>query len=548
GGARRTKKARRESESKLKGEAEAQGGRSGGLEDRFFRLTDLERYVEEAERRAMAGDGEGYEGLFGEGEDEGEEEGEEEEGAGLSGDDEDDEEAAMEALLKDAAAAAGKKGKAGVKDASEIRYKDFFGGGASMGDEEEDEDEEEEESDDRDEEGEEEGEGEEEEEEAEEDGGVARRRSGKSAGVLHDGVTDEGARGKTTTTTTTTTKQQQQLMSTHERRLARMQERVAELEEEALGDKAWHLTGEVAAGSRPLNSALELDMDFETRGKPAPVQTEEMTNDLEAMIKKRVADRRFDDVIRVVPAPLETKKKEIELDHTKAKAGLGELYEQDYVRKVMGGSTEDKDEKLRKEARTIFKLLCGKLDALCRFHFAPKPVVEDMTIRTEVPAIAMEEAAPVAVSKAAMQLPEEVYKPGAKDGRPMAEAELSKEERKQRRARKKRQHKARQGAKDAERRARAVAQGGTAEVVGRKSNSKVVAGKGVKVAAGAGAGRHGRTDLGNSSAVFAKLAAEQAAAANGGGAIKVARDLKKKKGAGGGQQEGGKKGAAALKL
>ena len=55
----------------------------------------------------------------------------------------------------------------------------------------------------------------------------------------------------------------------------------------------------------------------------------------------------------------------------------------------------------------------------------PPPPPQDMTVKAEVPAIAMEEAAPVAVSKAALQLPGEVYAAKAKDGRPVAEAELS---------------------------------------------------------------------------------------------------------------------------
>ncbi|GFR43851.1 hypothetical protein Agub_g4977, partial [Astrephomene gubernaculifera] len=510
-GGRRGKKARRElGKAKAGKGAAAAGGKGAGVEDRFFRLSDLERYVEDAERRAMAGDEE---------EEEGEEEEEDDMMGGLGDDDDDDDEEEMEALLANTAAAAGKK-KGGKGAEAGMRYSDFFGGG----DDDEDEDEEgEEDEGEEDEEDEERGAGqrrggkaggllssedmEVDDDEDEEDGGAARRRSGKDAGP-REGGKPGAKRGAEAAAA----------LSSHERRLARMQERVAELEAAALAERQWHLTGEAAAGSRPLNSALELDMDFETTAKPVPVQTDEMTNDLEALIRKRIVDRRFDDVIRVVPPPLESKKKEIDLDDSKSKAGLGELYEQDYVRQVAGGTTEDKDERLRGEAKALFKALCFKLDALSRFHFAPKPVVEEMAVRSEVPAIAMEEAAPVAVSKAAMQLPGEVFAPAAKDGKPVAEGELTREDRKQRRAKKKRAHKAKEAAKEAERRAKAVAAGGEAEVVGRKSDSKVVSGKGVKVVEGAGAARHGRTDLGNTSAVFAKLAAEQKQQAAAGGA------------------------------
>lgn len=72
---------------------------------------------------------------------------------------------------------------------------------------------------------------------------------------------------------------------------------------------------------------------------------------------------------------------------------------------------------------------------------------------------------------------------------------------------------------------------------------QVVAGKGVKVAAGAGAAKHGRTDMGTSGAVFAKLAAEQAAAASGVVVVKPGRELRQAK-----QEGGARKGAAALKL
>ena len=45
------------------------------------------------------------------------------------------------------------------------------------------------------------------------------------------------------------------------------QERISELESQAMGAKDWHLTGEADASKRPLNSALEVDMDFDTTGE-----------------------------------------------------------------------------------------------------------------------------------------------------------------------------------------------------------------------------------------------------------------------------------------
>ncbi len=70
--------------------------------------------------------------------------------------------------------------------------------------------------------------------------------------------------------------------------------------------------------------------------------------------------------------------------------------------------------------------MIAKLDALSHFHFAPKPVVEDLTVRTDVAAVAMEEAAPVAVSAASMRLPGEVFKSDTKGAPIKAEAELTK--------------------------------------------------------------------------------------------------------------------------
>ena len=75
--------------------------------------------------------------------------------------------------------------------------------------------------------------------------------------------------------------------------------------------------------------------------------------------------------------------------------GLGEIYEEEYVAaSAAGAAVTDRDDKVRAEARALAKLLFGKLDALSHFHYAPKPVLEDLSVRADVPALAMEEVAP----------------------------------------------------------------------------------------------------------------------------------------------------------
>ena len=67
-------------------------------------------------------------------------------------------------------------------------------------------------------------------------------------------------------------------------------------------------------------------------------------------------------------------------------------------------------------------MLCGKLDALSHFHYAPKPVLEELAVRSDIAAVLMEEAAPVAVSTASMRLPGEVFK-SKDEGAPQADGE-----------------------------------------------------------------------------------------------------------------------------
>lgn len=255
--------------------------------------------------------------------------------------------------------------------------------------------------------------------------------------------------------------------STHEIRMERIAQKIKKLEEENMAQKGWEHTGEVHAAQRPLNSALEVDLEFDHARPPPPAVTEEVTQTIEDIIKQRIVEGRFDDVVRIAGAEdsSKDKKKHKELGESeKSSKGLGELYEEDYMKEKYNLPLNEKEEALRVEARTLFNRLSQKLDALSHFHFAPKPAVEELAVK-DIPALAVEEVGPAATSLAAGKAPQEVYRP-AGGGAPKAEEEYTREERRARRARKKRKQKSVRAERDEKKRIRtqavAAAGGGTA--------------------------------------------------------------------------------------
>lgn len=229
-------------------------------------------------------------------------------------------------------------------------------------------------------------------------------------------------------------------LSTHEKQLLEQRAKIEEVERENLEAKSWTMQGEVNATKRPKNSALEVDLDWERNAKPPPVITEEVSQSIEELIMKRISEGHFDDVQKAPSLPSKAPREMKELDENQSKKGLGEIYADEYAQKtgLVSQALSFSDEQ-KKEASVLFKKLCLKLDALSHFHFTPKPVIEDMSIQTNVPALAMEEIAPLAVSDAAMLAPEEVF---SGKGDIKEEAELTQEDRKRRRAHKKRKFKA----------------------------------------------------------------------------------------------------------
>ncbi|XP_057951492.1 M phase phosphoprotein 10 isoform X2 [Malania oleifera] len=366
-----------EEEEEEDGEGEEGSGGTGGIEDKFLKMKDLEEYLEKDEAREYGLKKKKKKKSDGKVSKEEEEEEEEEEDGDEDEDEEEDDELGAfgdgddESKLESA------------------RYEDFFGS--------------------------------------------KRKQDSKSKMKPDDGTDD-------LETDNEIADDKKKELSTHEKELAKLRSKIEEMEKANLEPRAWDMQGEVSAAKRPKNSALEVDLDFEHNVRPPPVITEEVTASLEDLIRKRILEGHFDDVQRAPSLPSKAPKELKELDENKSKKGLAEIYEEEYVREADPTSAPlSFSDEQKKEASMLFKKLCLKLDALSHFHFTPKPVIEEMSIQANVPALAMEEIAPVAVSDAAMLAPEEVF---AGKGDIKEEAELTKAERKRRRASKKRKFKA----------------------------------------------------------------------------------------------------------
>ncbi|KAJ1964044.1 U3 snoRNP protein [Dipsacomyces acuminosporus] len=239
--------------------------------------------------------------------------------------------------------------------------------------------------------------------------------------------------------------------SEFEKRQEKLQQLIGKLEDEAVEKKHWTMVGEVDSKARPKNSLLEQDLDFDQVQKPVPVITQDVTQTLEDIIKRRILNEEWDDVERKKDIQAKPFKPSqfFELDDKAPKKSLAEEYEEEFMAQKAGDAyvpeKDAKAEEAHKEIDMLFRSLFTQLDALSNFHFAPKPATADIEIRTSAPALHMEEKLPVNVSHAEQLAPEEVYeKNKGYDGRTgdlMGDSEMTREDRKRRRQKKKQQYK-----------------------------------------------------------------------------------------------------------
>jgi len=101
--------------------------------------------------------------------------------------------------------------------------------------------------------------------------------------------------------------------------------KIDQIEDEMMNPKEWQMTGEAFAKDRPANSLLQVHLDFNTATRLPPTITKETTNKIEDLIKQRVLDELFDDPV-LRRQTNKRQKDAYEMDFTKNKKGLGDLY------------------------------------------------------------------------------------------------------------------------------------------------------------------------------------------------------------------------------
>ncbi|XP_011488218.1 U3 small nucleolar ribonucleoprotein protein MPP10 [Oryzias latipes] len=356
------------------------------VDDKFFKLSEMETFLDDIEKREVKED---------------DNEDELDYFRDLPSDE--DDEINLDEVMSS------KKKKTG-KSSRDLKYKDFFDAVDNEPDEQQSDGDDDHMDDSQEEDGEEiDGEDDTEEEGDDEDEQKSRSEASKKK-VTFDLSEDEDSEGEDLEEVLKTpSPEKAELKSSFEKRQEKMSQKIEELENAALAEKPWQLLGEVTAQTRPENSMLEEDVEFEQASRAAPAITEETTLQLEDIIKQRIKDQAFDDVVRKEKPKEEVfeYKKRLTLDHEKSKQSLAEIYEQEYIKQTQK-NTEKEENPAHVEIQKLMDTLFLKLDALSNFHFTPKPPVPEVKVVSNLPSITMEEVAPVSTSDATLLAPEEI--------------------------------------------------------------------------------------------------------------------------------------------
>lgn len=217
-------------------------------------------------------------------------------------------------------------------------------------------------------------------------------------------------------------------LSSFEKQQRLLQAEIGRLEAELVAEKKWMMKGEVRSGDRPRDSLLDDDeaptLAFDRTSKPVPVITDEVTETIEDLIRRRVRSDEFDDLPKrlITDVSKFVQKKKTEVLDQKSTKSLAEVYEDEYHGVDPEEKISDEVQAAHDELSDLFALLNHKLDSLCLAHYIPKPhEFKSIEIKvSDAPAsISMEDAQPLHVSDETKLAPQEVYKVG--DDKPKAD-------------------------------------------------------------------------------------------------------------------------------
>lgn len=241
-------------------------------------------------------------------------------------------------------------------------------------------------------------------------------------------------------------------LSTFEKQQYEIQRQISELEAESIAEKKWTMKGEVSGKQRDADTLLEEELEFDRTAKPIPVITQETTETIEEIIKRRIVNQEFDEIPKRIISEMNSFKpsKKVQVSEEKSSKSLAELYEDEYAGKTGDEEINEELQKAHDEISAMFKDVTYQLDSLYSSHFVPKPKEKLLDVRVETSTIAMEDAQPLTMASNNTLAPQEVYKATTKVGKNevllksgvvMAKGELETED-KQRlhRAKKRKQH------------------------------------------------------------------------------------------------------------
>jgi len=229
--------------------------------------------------------------------------------------------------------------------------------------------------------------------------------------------------------------------SSHARALGRQAQRLSKLEQAQLAEKPWQMSGEVSGMRRPIDSLLEADLDFSQATRLVPTIAEEVTTSVDDMLRVRIKEQLWDDVIRLAALePRSFRAKPADLSTDRSAIGLGDQYAADYEQEMLGHASAESvsTDDVHRAVRQLFSKLSTRLDVMFSLYAVPKPHQIEATVRARFSTIHLEEATPTAMPAADAMAPEEIYRQQQGLKQLANHGELSQEERSSLRRKKKR--------------------------------------------------------------------------------------------------------------